>query len=67
MMNKSVAWSEIKNLKGRFIDQENTISATLTNVGYAKPFKKGKWVSRSFHRRLEPARIRKQRSTLHFG
>lgn len=44
IMNKSVAWSEIQDLKGEFLDDEHTVNATLRNIGYAKPYKQGKWV-----------------------
>ncbi len=43
-VSKTVAWSEIKNVKGKFIDTNNTVNASLTHVGYAKPYKHGKWV-----------------------
>ena len=43
-LNKAVAWSEIKDLKGKFVDSNNSVNATLTHIGYAKPYKHGKWV-----------------------
>ena len=44
MMGNSMAWSEIRNLQGKFVDAKNTVNAHLTNIGYAKPYKPGKWV-----------------------
>ena len=43
MMSNSLAWSEIKGLSGQFVDAENTVNARMTHVGYAKPYKPGKW------------------------
>ena len=44
MMSTSLAWSEIKDLQGKFIDADNIVNAHMTHVGYAKPYKPGKWV-----------------------
>lgn len=43
-LSSSVAWSEIKNLQGEFQDAKNIVNAKMTHVGYAKPYKHGKWV-----------------------
>jgi hypothetical protein len=43
MMSSSMAWSEIKDLQGKFVDADNIVNAHLTHVGYAKPVKAGKW------------------------
>ena len=43
-LSKTVAWSEIKDLRGKFVDSNSTVNASLTHVGYAKPYKPGKWV-----------------------
>lgn len=43
MMTTSLAWSEVKNLKGKFVDSDSTVNASMTHVGYARPVKAGKW------------------------
>ena len=43
MMSTTLAWSEVKNLKGKFVDADSTVNASMTHVGYSRPVKPGKW------------------------
>lgn len=41
--NDNVAWSEIRDLQGRFMDDSSNINASLTHVGFSKPVRNGQW------------------------